>query len=238
MSARTPPSRAPELMDDPACDPSELDRALDALAAINRWCGGTAAIRRPILAALEEMTPGELRLLDIGTGAGDIPVAIVDRLRSKGWTPRLTLADNHATTLRLARERVPAELRPSFLRLDAPRLPLADDAVDLGISGTMLHHLETDAAAAFLREIDRVSRVGWIVSDLCRGVPLRLAFGVLSATLLRRNATARTDGRASIRRAFTAAEIRALLDRAGVERAIVRSGPVRWVVLGGELARR
>lgn len=225
-------------MDDSACDVDELDRALDALTTINRWFGGAAAIRRPIEAALNGRAPGELRLLDVGTGAGDIPVAIVRRLRGDGWRPRFVLADNHATTLRLARDRVPDSLEASFVRLDAPRLPLADDSVDIGISGTMLHHLETDAAARFLREIDRVSRDGWIVSDLRRGVSLRIAFGVLSATLLRRNETARLDGRASIRRAFTSAEIRTLLDRAGLGRAVVRSGPIRWVVLGGRLAER
>ncbi len=41
--ARASPSRTPELMDDPACDAGRLDRALDALATINRWFGGTAA---------------------------------------------------------------------------------------------------------------------------------------------------------------------------------------------------
>ncbi len=228
-------------MDDPACDAGELDRALDALAAINRWFGGTTAIRRPIEAALEGRSPGELRLLDVGTGAGDIPAALARRLRAGDWRPRFVLADNHGTTLRLARDRVRnarEALTPRFVRLDAPRLPFADDGVDIGLSATMLHHLETEAAAEFLREIDRVSRMGWVVSDLRRGVPLRVAFGVLATTLLWRNPTARMDGRASIRRAFTAAEIRTLLDRAGLQRAVVRWGPIRWVAVGGELAGR
>ena len=225
-------------MDDPACDATELDRALDALAVINRWFGGAAAIRRPIETALDGRAPGELTLLDVGTGAGDIPEVIDRRLRAGGWRPRFVLSDNHATTLRLARDRVPDSLATSFVRLDAPRLPLGDDAVDIAFSGTMLHHLETGAAADFLREIDRVSRVGWVVSDLCRGVTLRIAFGVLAATLMRKNETARLDGSASIRRAFTAAEVRTLLDRAGLDRAVVRSGPIRWVAVGGELAGR
>lgn len=227
-------------MDDPDFAAAELERALDALTVINRWFGGTAAIRRPIEAVLEDRVPGDLRILDVGTGAGDIPAAIVRHLRAEGWRPRLILADNHETTLRLARDRVPEALAPPprFVRLDAPRLPFADDAVDIGFSGTMLHHLETEAAARFLREIDRVSRVGWVVSDLCRGASLRVAFGVLAATLLWRNPTARADGRTSIRRAFTAAEIRSLLDGAGLEKAVVRSGPIRWVALGGEMAER
>ena len=225
-------------MDDPSCDPRELDRALDALADINRWFGGTAAIRRPIEAALREQAPGDVRLLDVGTGAGDIPTAVARRLRGKGWSPRLTLTDKHPTTLRLARTRVPESLNPSFVRLDAPRLPLADDAVDIGISGTMLHHLETEAAIRFLRELDRVCRIGWVVSDLRRGASLRIAFGVLAATLLRRNTTARLDGRTSIQRAFTATEIRSLLDRAGLERVVVRAGPIRWVAVGGQLVNR
>ena len=235
--ARASPAETPERMDDPSCDPVEIGRALDALAVINRWFGGATAVRRPIEAGLSDVAPGELTLLDVGTGAGDIPVAIDRRLRADGWRPRFLFTDNHATTLRLARDRVPDALESSYVRLDAARLPFADDTVDIGFSGTMLHHLETGAAGEFLREIDRVSRVGWVVSDLRRGPSLRIAFGVLSATLMRNNETARLDGSASIRRAFTAAEVRTLLDRAGLERAVVRSGPIRWVAIGGGLVR-
>lgn len=227
-------------MDDPACAPEDLGRSLAALATVNRWFGGGAAIRRPIERALAGRAPGDVRLLDVGTGGGDIPRALDRRLRAAGWRPRFCLTDNHATTLRLARDRTagdPPDTSRAFVRLDAVRLPFANDAFDIGFAGTMLHHLETEAANEFLRELDRVSRLGWVVSDLRRGVAIRLAVGLLGSTIWRRNEPARVDGRVSVRRAFRTDEIEALLAKAGLEDAVVRAGPFRWVATGGELRR-
>lgn len=235
--SRVSPSHAPEMMDDPECDPATLGRSLEALSVVNRWFGGFDAIRRPIERALAGRSPGELRLLDVGTGAGDIPAALERRLRAAGWRPQFCLADNHAATLRIARCGVPSgTAKPTFVRLDAPRLPFTADAFDIGFTGAMLHHLESAAAVTFLRELDRVSRLGWVVSDLRRGTLIRLAFGLLGATIWRGNEPARVDGAASIRRAFTASEVRKLLTSAGLADAVVRSGPFRWIALGGELA--
>lgn len=234
---RVSPSLAPEMMDDPECDPAMLGRALEALSTVNRWFGGFGAIRRPIERALAGQSPREIALLDVGTGAGDIPAALERRLRAAGWKVRFCLADNHAATLRIARCGVlSGAAKPTFVRLDAPRLPFADDAFDIGFTGAMVHHLESEAAVEFLREIDRVSRLGWVVSDLRRGAPIRLAVGLFGATIWRRNEPARVDGGASIRRAFTASEAQELLTSAGLADAVVRSGPFRWLALGGELA--
>lgn len=222
-------------MDDPACDPTDLEQALDALSVTNRWFGGLAAIRKPIGRALADRVPGPLDLLDVGTGGADIPRALEGWLRPRGWQPRFCLTDSHATTLGLARGRAPGA---RFVRLAAPLLPFADDAFDIALSGTMLHHLETAAAAEFLRELDRVSRLGWVVSDLRRGALGRCAVNILAATLWHRNPLPRQDGPASMRRAFTLAEIGAMLRNAGPRDAVARgAGPFRWIALGGELAR-
>lgn len=227
------------MMDDPECDPATLGRALEALCVVNRWFGGFRAIWRPIERALAGQAPGELRLLDVGTGAGDIPAALERRLRAAGWKAQFCLADNHAATLRSARLSVRSRIpETTFVRLDAPHLPFATDAFDIGLTGAMLHHLESEAAVEFLREFDRVSRLGWVVSDLRRAPPIRMAVGLLGATIWRGNEPARVDGAASIRRAFTASEARVLLATAGLTDAVVRSGPFRWIALGGELGRR
>lgn len=227
-------------MDDPACAAEDLGQSLSALATVNRWFGGCAAILRPIERALAGRTPGDLRLLDVGTGGGDVPRALGRRLRAAGWRPRFCLTDNHATTLRLARDLAAGEppgTTRTFVRLDAVRLPFATDAFDVGFAGTMLHHLETDAAGEFLRELDRVSRLGWVVSDLRRGVAIHLAVGLLGSTIWRRNEPARVDGRVSVRRAFRTDEVEALLANVGLTDAVVRAGPFRWVAAGGALGR-
>ena len=254
---RTSPSRAPELMDRPGCDPERLRRALDGLVRVHRAFGGQRLITRPALRSVAGRRPGPLRVLDVGTGGGELAAGLGRRLRRRGWRPRFTLADLHPRTIRIARERwsdrrpagdparepggrsrpAPGEegtARPAdFLRLDAPLLPFRDGAFDLAISGLTLHHLEDGEAAAFLGELDRVTAGRWLVTDLRRSRLALAAVHLLAVTMWRRNPFPRRDGPVSVRRAFTPDEVRSLLSDAGVDGARVDGRwPVRLRILG------
>lgn len=243
---RASPARLPERMDRPGCDPARLRDALETLARANRWFGARRMTVPPAAAMTNGRPPGPIRILDVGTGSGDIGAALARRLREGGWRPLTVLADLHPTTLRIARDRLAEEDGParhrgdgpdaappipggpddgacSFVRLTGASLPFAGDSVDVAVSATMLHHLEADEAARFLRELDRVSRLGWVVTDLCRSAAAYAAVRLLAATLWRRHPLPRRDGPVSVRRAFTAAEARRLLDDAGLEDAEVEA---------------
>lgn len=262
---RALPSRTAEAMDRPDCDPDDLRRALDGLDRVHRTFGGHDLVARPLRRWLARRRPGPLRLLDVGTGGGDLAAAVGRRLRDRGWSPRVTLADLHPRTLRIARDRwsggvggdgggcAPTtagepggagepdatERGADFVRLHARRLPFRDGAFDAAFSSTMLHHLEREDAAAFLREMDRVTEGRWLVTDLRRS---RLALGavrLLATTVWRRNRLPRRDGPLSVRRAFTPEELRSVLAGAGLDGARVEGRwPVRLRILGRGLAVR
>lgn len=103
---RAPPDRVPERMDRPDCDPDRLRDALAVLSRANRRFGARDATLDAALRLLDGRPTGPVRVLDVGTGSGDIAEALARRLRARGWRPRATLADLHPTTLRIARERV------------------------------------------------------------------------------------------------------------------------------------
>lgn len=248
---RTPPARAPERMDRPGCDPDDLRRALDGLARAHRAFGGHRLVAGPVVRALAGRRPGRLRLLDVGTGGGELAAALARRVRRRGWRPRVTLADLHPRTIRIARERwtgaAPGAASPgpggraaspaAFVRLDAPRLPFVDGAFDVAVSAMTLHHLERPGAAAFLREMDRVADGRWLVADVRRSRVALAAVHLLAATLWRRNPFPRVDGPVSVRRAFTPGELRSLLSDAGLPGAGVEGRwPVRLRVRGRGLA--
>lgn len=137
---RTPPSRAPELMDRPDIDPADLRQALDGLARVHRAFGGHRLVAVPLLRRLAGRRPGPLRLLDVGTGGGDLAAGLSRRLRDRGWSPRLTLADLHPRTIRIARRRWPSNG-------SAADAPSADGAPGAGDAGPRTGEAAADAPA-------------------------------------------------------------------------------------------
>lgn len=224
------------MMDRPDADPEALRDALETLARANRRFGTRRMVHGPALEMADRRRGGPVRILDVGAGSGDIGSSLCRRLASRGRATRLVLADAHRRTLRIARERVaggdgaPGTTRA--VRLDAPRLPFRDGSFDLAVSSTMLHHLERGAAAAFLREMDRVSDGRWVVTDLRRSRTAYLALRLLAATLWRRHPYPRQDGPVSVRRAFTADEARRLLEHARLEATVERKAPFRLRLRG------
>ena len=223
-------------MDAPDCDAEDLADALDVLAASGRFLGGHRLVlrrlRRLAAAAVSERGRPFL-ILDVGAGGGDTAVALHRDFERSRRRAEFVLADVHATTLALCRDRVVERLGAAagdfaFMRLDGSRLPFANGAFDLALSTTTLHHLDDAEAGAFLAELARVTTLGWVVTDLSRS-PLTLAAVIcLAATLWRRHPFPRVDGPASVRRSFRPGEVRELLVGTDAGRARVRARLVRW----------
>src|SRR5437763_16532966 len=71
-------------MDDPRLDPAEHRAALAGLARINRL-SLSADILWPPVAKLARRHPGRtLRVLDVATGSGDVPVGVWRKARRAG----------------------------------------------------------------------------------------------------------------------------------------------------------
>jgi len=223
-----------ERMDAPDCDRGLLADALDALSAANRFFGGQRALSAHVERILEASESGAVRVLDVGAGGGDVAIRLGRFLRRRGAAPRFVLADVHAGVLGLCRDRIRAAgnetaRHATFVRLDGAALPFPDGAFDLALSSATLHHLDDRGAARLLSELDRVSRLGWVVTDLRRSRTTLVSVRLLASTLWRSRPFARADGPISVRRSFTVPEVRRLLSDAGLESATVRARLVRWV---------
>lgn len=124
--------------------------------------GEVARWRRHAARALPEARPA-LRILDLGSGTGFVPLQLRERLRPDDV---LTCADISSGMLAACRANLIAASLPcalEFLKLDgSPRLPaLPDASQDLITLNAVMHHLPDPAAAC--REIDRVLRPGGAV---------------------------------------------------------------------------
>lgn len=202
-----------ELLDDASLDATELRANLRELAMLNRLPGGTAAS----IAAIELLAEGarDLRVLDVGTGGGEMALAFARHGQRGPARWQVTAADSHPDVLAVAARRLGRVPAATTLLADGRRLPLADESVDVAHASLLLHHLEPQDALALLAELRRVARVGVVINDLRRGV---LAYLVTSATVLAlsRSRYTRHDGPLSARRAYTIRELDELLHAAGL----------------------
>jgi ubiquinone/menaquinone biosynthesis C-methylase UbiE len=229
---------ARELLDGPLEDAGVLDGNLRDLARVNRWFGGTAlsigAVRTLAEHAGGRIRPIDaLRVLDVGTGAADIPLALA-RARGPWRSARVTGVDSRAEILASAGRVNPALASRSGVTLsvaDGRSLPFGDGEFHVAHASLVLHHLGADDALAFLGELARVASVGVVVNDLQRGSLNWLgAWLVLHA--MTRNPFTTHDGPLSVRRAWTRREVEGLLAPAGLRSLAWHVGFAghRWAV--------
>jgi hypothetical protein len=73
--------RRPEVMDQPGLSPPRHARALRGLARINFWSGSAGILWRPLAALCRRPDTQHLRVLDLATGGGDVPIRLWRRAR-------------------------------------------------------------------------------------------------------------------------------------------------------------
>jgi hypothetical protein len=221
------PALAPlgtELLDDPAADPAVVARSLANIARANRWFGGQAAALWGIGRLLQEVPRTRVvTLLDIGTGAGDLPDAAVRRAARQGRTLRALALERSPVAARLAARRgLPVVLAC------AGQLPVRTGAVDIVLISQVAHHLSADAAVELFRAASVLARLGVVVADLRRS-ELAVALFRLGSAALGFDAVTRADGITSVRRGYAPGELAALAARAGVAADVRRRPGFRLV---------
>lgn len=205
---------ADELMDRPDVPGPALRAALDDVTAVNRWLGGRRALLRHLPWGLP--APGG-RVLDVGTGAGDLPIAVVRWARDQRRGVHVTAVDRHAGTIAVAAERTAAWPEIGAIRAHGLRLPFRDGVFDLAMLNMTLHHMDGPSLVAILAELGRVARGGRVlIGELERSLPSYLGARLMAATLWRSHPVTRHDGPLSVLRAFTPSEMVELARRAGL----------------------
>jgi SAM-dependent methyltransferase len=228
--------RQAEIMDQPGLDVAAHASALTALVRINWWSGSTG-ILWPSIREVARATPGRaLRVLDVASGAGDVPIRLWHAARRNGVRLEIEGCDVSSTACDFARRRAAsagADVR--FFPLDILKDTLPTD-YDVLTSSLFLHHLDEGEALGVLRGMGQAARLMVLVNDLVRN---RAGYWLAWAgtRLLSRSWVAHIDGPRSVEGAFTCTEALTLAEQAGLSGATVeRRWPCRFLLTWRRLA--
>lgn len=221
--------RQAEVMDQPDLEPARHQLALRGLERINFW-SGSAGILWPAVRTALQQADQPLRLLDVATGAGDVPVRLWHKTRRVGLPLEVAGCDRSPTALDYARRQAEQkQAGVTFFTYDVLREPLPA-GYDIITCSLFLHHLEETEAVQLLRHMGHAAGRLVLVSDLARG-RLGYLLAYAGTRLLSRSDVVHTDGPLSVESAFRPEEARRLAERAGLGGArVARHWPCRWLL--------
>jgi len=218
-----------ELMDDPTLDAETHRAALAGLARLNRLAGAARPFVR-ILRDRSRMLDRPLRLLDLGSGSGDVMHAIEARCRDDGIDVELHGTDVSPTAIACA-ERAGRRCGSSvtFSRCDALTDDLPRD-YDVMTCSLFLHHHTDEAIRGLLRRMFNAATMGVIVTDLRRTRP-GLLLAKIVPRLVTRSRVVHVDAVRSVRAALRCDELHDLAIDAGLGSVACRpSWPERLIL--------
>lgn len=215
----------PELMDGEPVPYEEFRECLRHLAGINRASGAYRPTLRwlgRVAAHHPEARP--LRVLDVGSGYGDMLRRIAGWARRTGRPVELTGVDLNPWSARAALEAAEPGEPIRHVTADCFALP-EQERPDVIISSLFTHHLDDPQLVRFLNWMEGRARLGWFVNDLHRhAVPHR--FVAAAVRVLPLNRLVVHDAPVSVARSFTRRDWEERLAEAG----LAGQAEVRWML--------
>jgi len=201
----------PELMDRPQPVSPELEQDLTNLVSLNRRFGSHRLLLR--FAKRWFRRGGSYRVLDLATGAGDLPRVLVEWARRHGVDLQIDAVDFHPSTLAIARARSGTFPEIRWIQGDL-RTFSEGGQYDLVHCSLALHHFSDADAVTVLRQCAALSRRWVLVSDLERGWWTSVGVWLLTQFFYRAPMT-RSDARVSAQRAFSREDLQRMAVGAG-----------------------
>lgn len=204
MSLRTRDTAIVELMDDPGCDPERLAATLRRFELVNRLVAGWGVVYRRHLRPHLAQLGRPARVLDIGSGGGDVLTRLAAYAARDGFEVQWLGIDPDARALAVAAERQHPNI--SFRCATSADLRADGRVFDAVVSNHVLHHLDGGELRDFIGDSVALSSGPVLHADIARG---RLAYALytIGVTPFAPGTFLRTDGLRSIRRSYRVGEL-------------------------------
>jgi 2-polyprenyl-3-methyl-5-hydroxy-6-metoxy-1,4-benzoquinol methylase len=212
-------SNESEIMDDLEMEGDELASTLKQLARVNRWLGGSSVALQGIksLLKLQGDNPKTLKIVDIGCGGGEILKLIADWARKNGIKTELIGLDANAFTVEYAKKYCSDYPEISFRQLNVFSEEFAALEYDIALCSLFLHHFTEAEIVKILKTLNNSAAIGIVINDLERSKLAYLLFDIVTR-ILGASKMICSDGKLSIRRAFTKRELVKLFEDATINK--------------------
>jgi SAM-dependent methyltransferase len=157
-----------ELMDFPGQPAHVLEEDLRNLRTINHYLGAYRAVLRGFDRLVNKHNIGRLRVLDVGTGSGDVAAAIAQWARGRGIRAHITAVEADPVTVRVAAKhtREISEIEP--VCADGALPPFRPGSFDVVLASQLLHHFHETMIVDALKSWSKLAGRAIIISDLLR----------------------------------------------------------------------
>lgn len=222
-------SRATEMefLDRPDCDPLLAAASYRFMETVNSSFGGTRQVRQFLAAEIAgRSTGGPYRILDIGSGSCDIPLAAIRWSRACGIPLHFTCLEMAGHAIDIARGQLaragnpPVQLLQEDVFTHQPAEPY-----DYALTSMCFHHFSNAQILMLLHRLRSFVRSSLLINDLRRSLLASLATRLLMVATAA-PAGVRHDALLSIRRGFKIDELRTLLRQ--LDSVTVSVEPARW----------
>ena len=232
-------ARGSEFLDAPDSDPRLTEQSYRFMKLVNRIGGGTRVVREFLEAELADWPKEKpVRILDIGVGGGDIPLAIVRWARKRDYDIEFTCVDFNAKALEVTQRAIDRAGGDGIKLIEADIFqyqPIND--FDYAMGSMVFHHFAEAEIHRLVTHLCGFVRKALLINDLHRNL---LNYLVCSILVIPLDREIRHDALLSIRRGFKPAELRGILKEHDPAPAVTRSwfsrvaGVVRFDRKGGE----
>ncbi|MDP5168996.1 MAG: methyltransferase domain-containing protein [Bacteroidia bacterium] len=208
-----------EIMDDLSLGGEVLTGALDDLARVARWLGGTQIVRsgmKHILRSLDYDHTQPLRVADLGCGGGEALRDLAQWAQKAGIELQLTGIDANAAAIDYARKASHEFSQITFLQENIVEDDCRFGEYDVIMCSLVLHHFDEETHLRMIRRMKESGVKAILINDLQRSALAWSLFQVVSR-IFSFSHMARYDGLLSIRKSFTRQELVDLMKNSGIQ---------------------
>ena len=201
-----------EFLDATDCDPQLAFWSYRFMRLVNRFAGGTRAVKNFLAKEISRCARNQsTRVLDIGSGTCDIPLAITDWARRQSKRIEFTCIETNKTALTIAAENIrrsgcdSIELKnENFLEFEPHQ------RFDYAVGSMFFHHFQDDQIVQIIERLRSYVLRGVLINDLRRNSISYTSCFFLVCVL---PTGVRHDALLSIRKGFKTNELYQLLSR-------------------------